>query len=94
MGEIAGVAGDDRSLVADGGRDDDGVDDISGARGGAGYPGGPAGALVVGNDVAGFEDLGDLVLGAAAPGLGKQILLPGTPWMAVAALCWPFSFTC
>jgi hypothetical protein len=28
--------------------------------------------LVVGEDVAGFEDLGDLVLGTAAPGLGQD----------------------
>lgn len=48
VGEVAGVAGDGRGLVADGGRDDDGVDDIGGTGGGTGYPGGPAGALVVG----------------------------------------------
>jgi DNA-binding beta-propeller fold protein YncE len=37
VGEVAGAAGDDRGLVADGGRDHDRVDDVGGARGGAGY---------------------------------------------------------
>src|SRR5262245_52603653 len=72
VGEVAGVAGDDGGLVTDRGGDHDRVGDIGGARGGAGYPGGPADALVVGDDVAGFEDPGDLVLGAAAPGLGQH----------------------
>src|SRR5689334_7856550 len=70
VGEVAGVTCHDRGLIADGRGDHHGVDDIGGARGGTRYPGGPASALVVWGDVAGFEDPGDLVLGAAAPGLG------------------------
>ena len=35
-------------------------------------PGGAADALVIGDDVAGFEDPGDLVLRPAAPGLGQD----------------------
>src|ERR1039457_5199081 len=73
VGEVAGVAGDDGGLVADGGGDDDGIHDVSGAGGRAGDAGGAAGRLVVGGeDVAAFEDPGDLVLGPAAPGLGQQ----------------------
>jgi hypothetical protein len=59
-------------LVADGGGDDDRVDDVGGPGGGAGKAGGAAGALVVGNNVAAFEYAGDLVLGSAAPGLGQD----------------------
>jgi hypothetical protein len=32
VGEVAGVAGDDGGLLADGGGDDDGVHDVGGAR--------------------------------------------------------------
>jgi hypothetical protein len=53
-------------LVADGGHDDDRVDDVGGPGGGASDASGAAGALVVGEDVAGLEYPGDLVLGAAA----------------------------
>ena len=66
VGQVAGVAGDDGGLVADGGGVDDGVDDVGGAGGGAGESGGAADAGVVGEDVAAFEDAGDLVLRAAA----------------------------
>ena len=52
--------------MADGGHDDDGVDDVGGPGGGAGDASGAAGALVIGEDVAGLEDPGDLVLGTAA----------------------------
>ena len=51
MDEVAGVAGDDRGLVAGGGGDHDRVHDIGGAGGGTRYPGGPAGALVGGQTV-------------------------------------------
>ena len=71
-GRVAGVAGDDRGLVANGGHDDDRVDDVGGPGGGAGEASGTAGGLVVGEDVAGLEDPGDLVLGTAAPGLGQD----------------------
>jgi hypothetical protein len=74
-GEVAGVAGDDGGLVADGGGDDDGVDDVGdvgGAGGCAGDAGGSAGGRVVGEDVACLEDSRDLVLGSAAPGLGQD----------------------
>src|SRR6266568_1502224 len=46
--------------------------DVGGPGGGAGNAGSPAGALVVGDDVAAFEHAGDLVLGSAAPGLGQD----------------------
>jgi hypothetical protein len=52
--------------VADGGHDDDRVDDVGGPGGGAGDASGTAGGLVVGEDVAGLEYPGDLVLGTAA----------------------------
>jgi hypothetical protein len=52
VGQVAGVAGDDGGLVADGGHDDDRVDDVGGPGGGAGQAGGAAGALVSGEDVA------------------------------------------
>jgi len=71
-GQVTGVAGDDGCLVADGGGDDDGIDDVGGSGCGAGDSCGAAGALVVGEDVAAFEDAGDLVLGSAAPGLGQD----------------------
>src|SRR6266436_4017274 len=71
-GQVAGVAGDDGGVVADGGGDDDRVDDVGGAGGGAGDAGGAAGWFVVGEDVAALEDAGDLVLGAAGPGLGQH----------------------
>jgi hypothetical protein len=71
-GQVAGVAGDDRGLVADGSHDDDRVDDVGGPGGGASDASGAAGALVVGEDVAGLEYPEDLVLGAAAPGLGQD----------------------
>ncbi len=58
--------------MTDGGHDDDRVADVGGPRGGAGDASGAAGALVVGENVAGFEDPGDLVLGTAAPGLGQD----------------------
>ena len=45
---------------------------FGGPGGGAGDASGAAGALVVGEDVAGLEDPGDLVLGSAAPGLGQD----------------------
>ena len=57
--------------MADGGHDDDRVDDVGGP-GGAGDARGAAGALVVGQDVAAFEDPGDLMLGTATPGLGQD----------------------
>src|SRR5450755_1509417 len=72
VGQVAGVAGDDGGLVADGGGDDDGVHDVGGAGGRAGDTGGAAGGLVVGENVAALEDPGDLVLGSAAPGLGQH----------------------
>jgi len=62
-GQVAGAAGDDGGLVADGGHDDDRVDNIEGPGDGAGHAPGAAGALVAGEDVAGFEYPGDLVLG-------------------------------
>src|SRR6266851_2687580 len=70
--QVAGVAGDNGGLVADGGHDDDRVDYVRGPGGGAGDASGAAGARVVGEDVAGLEDPGDLVLGSAAPGLGQD----------------------
>ena len=72
-GQVAGVAGDHGGLVTDGGYDDDRVDHVGGPGGGAGDTSGAAGALVVGEDVAGFEYPGDLVLGTAAPGLGQDV---------------------
>ena len=69
-GEVAGVAGDDGSLVADGGGDDDGIHDVGGTRRGAAEAGGAAGAPVVREYAAAFEHAGDLVLGSAAPGPG------------------------
>ena len=69
VGQVAGVAGDDAGLMAHGSGDDERVHDIGAARGGARYPGGRAEVLVVGEDVAAFEDTGDLVLRPAAPGL-------------------------
>ena len=63
--QAGGVTGDDGGLVADAGGDDDRVDDVGGARGGAGE----ADVGVVGEDVAALEDARDLVLEAAAPGL-------------------------
>jgi hypothetical protein len=47
--------------VADGGHDDDRVDDVRGPGGGTGDASGTAGGLVAGEDVAGLEYLGDLV---------------------------------
>jgi hypothetical protein len=72
VGEVAGVNGDDWGLVTDGGGDQDRVDGIDRARGGAGYPGAPAEALVIRDDGTRLKDAGDLMLGAAAPGLGKH----------------------
>jgi hypothetical protein len=69
VGDVGRVAGDDWGLMAHGSGDDERVHDIGGARGGARYPGGRAEVLVVGEDVAAFEDRGDLVLRPAAPGL-------------------------
>src|SRR5690349_19699024 len=71
-GQVAVITSDDRGLKADCGGHHDGVDDVSGAGGRTGQAGGPAHALVVGENVAGLEDLGDLVLRAAAPGLGQH----------------------
>jgi len=71
-GQVAGVACDNGGLVADGGHDNDGIDDVRGPGGGAGDASGTAGALVIGEDVAGLEDPRDLVLGTAAPGLGQD----------------------
>src|SRR5579862_983817 len=68
-GQVAGVASDHAGLVADGGHDDDRVDDVGGPGAGAGDASGTAGALVIGEDLAGLEDPGDLVLGTATPGL-------------------------
>src|ERR1019366_6878143 len=58
--------------MADGGGDDDGVDDVRCSGGGTGPARGAARAVVVGNDVAAFQDARDLVLGSAAPGLGQD----------------------
>src|ERR1019366_5521429 len=58
--------------MADGGGDDDGVDDVRCSGGGTGRACGAASAFVVGNDVAAFQDARDLVLGSAAPGLGQD----------------------
>src|SRR5450755_379467 len=71
-GQVAGVAGHDRGLVTHGSGDDDGIDDVGGARRRAGDAGGAAGGLVVRKNVAALEDTRDLVLGAAAPGLGQH----------------------
>jgi hypothetical protein len=77
VGQVAGVAGDDGGLVADGGHDDDRVDDVGGPGGGAGDASGTAGGLVVGEDVAGLEYPEDLVpwtapaaVSSATEGLG------------------------
>jgi hypothetical protein len=67
-----GAAGDDRGLVTHGGGDDDDVYDVCGAGGRACDAGGAAGGLVVRKNVAALEDTRDLVLGAAAPGLGQD----------------------
>src|SRR5229473_1400230 len=48
------------------------ADGVGGGGGCAGDAGGPAGGLVVGEDVAALEHPGDLVLGPAAPGLGQH----------------------
>ena len=55
-----------------GGGGDDRIDDVCGAGGGAGDPGSAADVLVIGHDVAALEHAGDLVLRAAAPGLGQD----------------------
>ena len=56
VGQVAWVTGDDGGLMPDGSGDDDGIHDVSGAGGCAGDAGGTAGALVVGEDVAAFQD--------------------------------------
>ena len=71
-GQVAGVAGDNGGLVADGGHDDDCVADVGGPGDRAGKARGAARGLVFGEDVAGPMDQGDLVLGTAAPGLGQD----------------------
>jgi hypothetical protein len=62
-----------RSLVTTGAWWRTAVTMASGDVGGcAGDAGGAVGGLVAGEDVAAFEYPGDLVLGAAAPGLGQH----------------------